>query len=57
MVIVQSASRLEDVVVEAETEIVVIGREDTEDVMPVRAKMVVHQGNLRLHCKLSMNLH
>ena len=51
---VQSASPLEDVVAEAETEIVVTVREVTEDVTPVRARMVVHQGSLRLHCKLSM---
>ena len=30
------------------------GREDTEDVMLVRGRMVVHQESLRLHCKLSM---
>ncbi len=36
---------------EVETEIVVTVREDTEDVMPVRARMVGHQESLRLHCK------
>jgi len=50
----QNASLSEDVVAEVETEIVVTVREDTEDVMLARARMVVHQESLRLHCKLSM---
>jgi hypothetical protein len=54
MVIAQSESRSEDVVAEVETEIVVTVRADTEDVMPVMARMVVHQESLRLHCKLSI---
>ena len=56
MVIVQSASRLEDVVAEVETEIVVTVREVTEDVMLVRARMAERQESLRLHCKLSIIL-